>query len=184
MRITLACVLSLALASCGDDNTGGDQGTTQDLAGKDLAGRDLAMSTADLAGADLSMSTNDMAMSMGGDGPVNGDLGVGAMCNSACDCQAGLACFMGTCQMGFAPVYCCGSNDCPAGEFCQNPTGGMLHRCGGVGDGGFPGRDGGFDRDAFPDGGGFCQFVTCNSDNKCMNFGCGMCDQASHTCMP
>jgi hypothetical protein len=186
MRITLALsIVALAAAGCGDDNTGGDQGTTQDLSvAHDLAGADLSMSMmpdltgADLAGADLSMSMMPDLSGGGGDAIMNGDGGVGSPCTSACDCTAGLACFMGTCRMAMFSVYCCGSTDCPQGMLCQDPQGGMLHMCGGGG------GDGGFNRDAFMfDAGALCMLIQCNNDNKCMSMGCGACDQNTNTCM-
>ena len=50
-------------------------------------------------------------------------------CATACDCPTGLGCFEGQCLAGFAPVYCCDSDVCPAGEQCQHRDGGM-DRCG------------------------------------------------------
>lgn len=46
-------------------------------------------------------------------------------CRTACDCAPGLGCFDGQCIAGFAPVYCCDSGICPAGEMCQSEAGGM-----------------------------------------------------------
>lgn len=44
-------------------------------------------------------------------------------CETACDCPAGLGCFDGRCIAGFAPVYCCDSDVCPAGRQCQERSG-------------------------------------------------------------
>ncbi len=49
-------------------------------------------------------------------------------CTTACDCDPGLGCFDGRCIAGFAPVYCCGSEICPAGNQCQNRDG-IFGRC-------------------------------------------------------
>ena len=46
-------------------------------------------------------------------------------CRTACDCAPGLGCFDGQCLAGFAPVYCCDSRICPAGEMCQFENGDM-----------------------------------------------------------
>jgi hypothetical protein len=46
-------------------------------------------------------------------------------CRTACDCEPGLGCFEGRCIAGFAPVYCCESDVCPAGEQCQSKEGPM-----------------------------------------------------------
>jgi hypothetical protein len=76
--------------------------------------------------------------------------GPGAGCQTACDCQAGLACARGSCQaLGRGLLYCCESADCPSGSFCQSQSGG-FQTCGGgpgPGGGGFGGRDGGPRRD-------------------------------------
>jgi hypothetical protein len=127
--------------------------------------------------------------------------GSGATCKSACDCEAGLACRMGTCGMSnLGPVYCCDSGQCPAGSFCQSATGGFA-QCGssggggsGGGNGGGPGTGGG------PGGGGggfgggpggggpdaglgmFCSQIPCTSNgNVCKMIGCGACTAAG-TC--
>ena len=50
-------------------------------------------------------------------------------CNTACDCEPGLGCFDGRCIAGFAPVFCCDSDICPADEQCQRRNGEMA-RCG------------------------------------------------------
>src|SRR5260370_10717041 len=61
--------------------------------------------------------------------------GAGATCKTACDCEAGLACRMGTCGMSnLGPVYCCDAGQCPAGNFCQSATGGFS-QCGSSGGG-------------------------------------------------
>ncbi|MFQ5514050.1 MAG: hypothetical protein ACE5FG_06380 [Myxococcota bacterium] len=48
-----------------------------------------------------------------------------AECRTACDCPPGLGCFDGRCIAGFAPVYCCDSDVCPAGQQCQHRDGSM-----------------------------------------------------------
>ena len=50
-------------------------------------------------------------------------------CQSACDCNPGLSCEMGSCVLGSSPVFCCGSASCPLDEQCEPPTGGPLQRC-------------------------------------------------------
>jgi hypothetical protein len=99
----------------------------------------------------------------GGDLAVAPDLGgSGAACKTACDCQPGLACFMGACTMSqLGSLYCCESATCPMGSYCQSMSGG-YQMCGGGpigppdgggmhhGDGGFHPPDGGFHP---PDGG-------------------------------
>ncbi len=49
----------------------------------------------------------------------------GRECRTACDCAPGLGCFDGQCIAAFAPVYCCDSDVCPAGEMCQSESGAM-----------------------------------------------------------
>ena len=46
-------------------------------------------------------------------------------CRTACDCEPGLGCFDGQCIAGFAPVYCCDDDVCPAGDQCQHRDGTM-----------------------------------------------------------
>jgi len=52
----------------------------------------------------------------------------GAECRTACDCEPGLGCFQGDCVAGFAPVFCCDSDVCPAGNSCQHRNG-RMDRC-------------------------------------------------------
>src|SRR3954471_4920516 len=81
--------------------------------------------------------------------------GNGAACKSACDCEAGLACRMGTCGMSnLGPVYCCDSGQCPAGSFCQSASGGFS-QCGSGGTGGTGGGGGGFGGGGGGGSGGF-----------------------------
>ena len=49
-------------------------------------------------------------------------------CETACDCEPGLGCFDGVCIAGFAPVFCCDSDICPAGQQCQRRNG-EMERC-------------------------------------------------------
>lgn len=49
-------------------------------------------------------------------------------CRTACDCDPGLGCFNGRCIAGFAPVYCCEGDTCPAGQQCQHRDG-EMDRC-------------------------------------------------------
>jgi hypothetical protein len=113
------------------------------------------MSLPDLAGADLAGA--DLA-SAGGDLAQSGDSGVGAPCNSACDCTAGLYCDgNGACAMLAQPIYCCSSNTCPNGQLCQRQNG-DVSTCGGPGDAGDP-----------------CPRVPCIDANTCDNLGCGAC---------
>jgi len=49
-------------------------------------------------------------------------------CRTACDCEPGLGCFDGRCLAGFAPVFCCQGDTCPAGEQCQHDDG-RMDRC-------------------------------------------------------
>jgi len=51
-----------------------------------------------------------------------------ASCRTACDCEPGLGCFDGQCIAGFAPVFCCEGEQCPAGEQCQHRDG-RMSRC-------------------------------------------------------
>lgn len=44
-------------------------------------------------------------------------------CRTACDCEPGLGCFDEKCIAGFAPVFCCDSDQCPAGQQCQHRDG-------------------------------------------------------------
>ena len=142
----------------------------------------------------------DMAKPLGGNG---------AKCTSACDCEPGLACRMGTC--GTSPIgmiYCCDSGDCPTGNICQSSSGG-FGQCGGNGGngggggfgggpgggtgggpggggGGFPGGGGG-GSGGFPGGadgglGMFCTQIPCGMNAAvCKQLGCGACSAAG-TC--
>ena len=51
-----------------------------------------------------------------------------AQCQSACDCEAGLACLNGQCLAGFMPVFCCEGNICPLNQQCQHHDG-TMDRC-------------------------------------------------------
>ena len=128
----------------------------------------------------------------------------GATCKTACDCEPGLACRMGTCGMSnIGPVYCCDSKDCPSGNFCQSSMGG-FGQCGanggGGGFGGGPGGGGGgFGGGPGGGGGGFgggpggggipdggigmlCHQVPCGTNaGICKMIGCGACTAAG-TC--
>ena len=53
----------------------------------------------------------------------------GQQCQTACDCAPGLGCIDGTCIAGFAPVFCCEGDQCPAGQQCQHRDG-HQDRCG------------------------------------------------------
>jgi hypothetical protein len=136
-------------------------------------------------------SSPDMAKPLGG---------MGATCKTACDCEPGLACRMGTCgASNIGKIYCCESMDCPAGNFCQSENGG-FGQCGaggngGTGGGGFGGGPGGGGGGGFgggPGGGGgadgglgnFCTQIPCSSTNGgavCKMIGCGACTAAG-TC--
>lgn len=48
-------------------------------------------------------------------------------CRTACDCDPGLGCFDNQCIAGFAPVFCCDSDQCPAGQQCQHKDGRNDH---------------------------------------------------------
>jgi hypothetical protein len=132
----------------------------------------------------------DMAKKLGGQG---------ATCKTACDCEAGLACRMGTCgTSNIGMIFCCESSDCPAGSFCQSSTGGFA-QCGanggggGGGGGGFGGGPGGGGGGGFGGGpgsgggadlglGSFCRQIPCSSNgNVCKVAGCGAC-RADGTC--
>ncbi|MCH6561606.1 MAG: hypothetical protein IH800_04190 [Myxococcales bacterium] len=52
----------------------------------------------------------------------------GPECRTACDCEPGLGCFDGRCIAGFAPVFCCDADVCPAGHSCQHRNG-RMDRC-------------------------------------------------------
>jgi len=73
-------------------------------------------------------------------------------CRTACDCEPGLGCFDNRCIAGFAPVFCCESDECPAGQQCQH-------------------RDGRHDRcdNAEPQCSSACD---CNSGQACLNGNC------------
>jgi hypothetical protein len=127
--------------------------------------------------ADLSATALDLA---GVDLHVVDSGGIGASCNSACDCQPGLGCLNKACTQGTVDIYCCSSAPCPAGAGCQSadqsyavcaagPDGGGVNDGGaGAGDLGVRPRD---------MGASFCQNVSCASGDltKCQAFGCSMC---------
>jgi hypothetical protein len=122
--------------------------------------------------------------------------GEGGKCMTACDCQAGLACRMGTCgQSPIGMIFCCDSTDCPTGNICQS-SGGGFSQCGGGGNGG--GGNGGFGGGpgggnggtggsgggpgGIPDFGFSCSQIPCGaSANICAIAGCGKCSAAG-TC--
>ena len=149
MRIGFILAISLAIVGCGNDNGAG--------------GNDLAMTLGDdMSGAGGGGGGGGGGGSM--DGFVITDGGaVGATCTTACDCMPGLGCFGGQCTAGNAPVYCCGSTDCPNGAICERMTGG-YGRCG------FGAPDlAGFDN---------CSLISCNGPNgttRCTMAGCSMC---------
>jgi hypothetical protein len=129
-------------------------------------------------GGGCGSSAVDMARPLGG---------TGAMCKTACDCQPGLACRMGSCGMSnIGPVYCCDSANCPANNFCQSSSGGFA-QCGstggGGGFGGGPGGGGG--GGGFGGGPGvgmFCTQIPCSTNpGLCKQLGCGACTAAG-TC--
>lgn len=131
IRRRLLLVAGWALAGCGaSSRVPVDQAMElPDLArGADLSRADLARPT-DLAAADLAMAPPDLALG-----------GLGAACKTACDCQPGLACLVGKCANGKAPVYCCPEKPCPQGEMCEAPDG-TAGKCGGARDGGLPGLE-------------------------------------------
>jgi hypothetical protein len=140
MRILLVLVvLSAVGCNSGNDGLGVGGGGGADGGG---GGDDAAVT------ADLAMPTPDLG-------------GSGAACKTACDCQTGLACFMGACtQSPVGMLYCCESATCPSGGYCQSMSG-QFQMCGGGPivkpdggfhfDGGIPKFDGGFP--GFPDGG-------------------------------
>jgi hypothetical protein len=126
---------------------------------------------------------NNSADGGGGDGghlvdlAVSPDLakplgGEGAMCASACDCQAGLACFQKLCTVSMlGSVYCCESMNCPSGMFCQSGTDGSFKRCGMSGGGGGGGG-----------GSAQCGFIPCQSNATCMQAGCASCNKMTNRC--
>jgi hypothetical protein len=99
---------------------------------------------------------------------------MGGTCTTACDCTPGEACLMGTCRMGFQPVYCCDDpSTCTTGSFCESASG-MFGRCGG----------GTFDL-GFPppgDGGAACGSIPCMRNRTCRNAGCGSCNFTTGFC--
>lgn len=104
---------------------------------------------------------------------------VGAMCTSACDCKAGLACVMGACASSpLGQLYCCADSNCPMGQFCQSSDG-SYGQCGvgTINPGGPPTfNDLGisFPRDA---GAGMCAQIMCTADKDCMAAGCMTCSR-------
>jgi hypothetical protein len=83
-------------------------------------------------------------------------------CRTACDCEPGLGCFGHKCIAGFAPVFCCDSDECPAGEQCQH-------------------RDGDFDRCARPDP--ECRSACdCRSGQACHQGSCVFTDVPVYCC--
>src|SRR5262245_12026553 len=116
MRIGSLIVLVAVFCGCGDE-TG-------------QAGNDLSAPAGDMAvsvGDDMTLAGGDLG---GADGAIATDGGVGATCQTACDCTPGLGCFGGTCTAGMVQVYCCGAT-CPGGRhLCQNPNG-SYGQCGG-----------------------------------------------------
>ena len=44
-------------------------------------------------------------------------------CQSACDCQPGLSCILGQCELGSAPLFCCDTGTCPSGMACETSRG-------------------------------------------------------------
>jgi hypothetical protein len=135
------------------------------------------------AGSGGNQSVPDMTKPLGG---------MGASCQTACDCTPGLSCTQGTCGTSrFGQLYCCESSTCPAGSFCQSSMGG-FGQCSqsggngggnGGGGGGFPGLPDFGIPGGFGDGGAgqFCTFIRCQSNAQCTNFGCGSCG-AGGTC--
>jgi hypothetical protein len=87
----------------------------------------------------------DLAPPLGAHGDVDLAPPLGApgdTCKTACDCQAGLACFQQKCiKTPIGQLYCCESDDCPAGSFCESKMGG-FRQCGGGGRGGGGGNGG------------------------------------------
>ena len=115
--------------------------------------------------ADLAQPTAPPDLNPGG--------AVGTPCKTACDCMAGLACYMGQCvKSQFGPVYCCDSMNCPMGSYCQSLAGRVM-RCGG-------GMGGSTDGGMTP---GYCRFVPCKSDQNCQQAGCGACDTMKGRCL-
>jgi hypothetical protein len=100
-------------------------------------------------------------------------------CKTACDCNAGEACFNGGCVS--APqgqLYCCETN-CPSsgGGFCQSMDGSFM-QCGtgGTTGGTIGGTTGG------TTGTSMCMAVACKQDSDCKAMGCARCSMRSGTC--
>jgi filamentous hemagglutinin len=150
------------------------------MSGGDMSANagDMAMSGGDLAGArDMATTGGDMAtrndLSTTPDQAMPRDLAgadLSGTCTTACDCQAGQACFNGRCTAAGQPIYCCSSANCPARAICQN-SGGSFGQCPVVTDGGV---DMASNRDM---SGAFCSALDCSNGgvNFCMMFGCGRC---------
>jgi hypothetical protein len=71
------------------------------------------------------------------------DMLPGGSCTTACDCPAGQACRMGSCQTLAIQVFCCTAMTCSGSSICEFPNGTVNqcdHRDGGaitpIGDGG------------------------------------------------
>jgi hypothetical protein len=94
------------------------------------------------------------------------DLATPGPCQTACDCPSGEACVPGQtagpgqCLSGIMAVYCCDDPACQG--YCQARDG-SFNMCGQM-------------------MGGMCQQVRCRSDGRCMQNGCGTCDQNTNTC--
>ena len=88
------------------------------------------------SGQDGGAGIHDMTTGHGGAVDLAQGQPPGGMCNTACDCESGLACLQGQCMASnFGKLYCCESSDCPQGNICQSAMG-NFSQCGGGGGGG------------------------------------------------
>ena len=73
---------------------------------------------------------------------LGADLAASAGCSTACDCPAGEACRMGSCEVAQQMVFCCGTAACTGAALCQSPDG-TISQCDRPDGGVAPSTDGG-----------------------------------------
>lgn len=196
MRRAATLAILVLLAGCNSDGlpVGGGAGQGANNSGGNGSGQGSGGTHRDGGALPDGFVASDMA------GGSTGSGGVGAMCDTACDCAPGLACsrMKHVCAMSqFGMIYCCESQTCPSGSYCQSMSG-QYGACGGGPGGGGPGGGGpgggggGGPGGGGPGGGGgggfgfdggmssYCGYVPCKSDATCQQVGCGSCDPSGH----